>query len=92
LNWFCGADAASLTPVHDDSFIAAKFVGTDFNSVSRNADALDITTPGVGCRNRAADDGNHFWGISLKRWLSSPVVWSLIILILSGVGILRELL
>jgi hypothetical protein len=35
------------TPVHDDSFIAAKFVGTDFNSVSRNADASDITTPDV---------------------------------------------
>jgi membrane-bound ClpP family serine protease len=35
-----------------------------------------------------ADD----WGISLQHWLTSPVVWSLIILILSSLGILRELL
>jgi hypothetical protein len=78
--------------VHGDSLIATKSAGTYFHSVSRNADASDMTAPGVGCPNRAADDGNHFWGISLKHWLSSPVVWSLIILILSGVGILRELL
>jgi hypothetical protein len=32
------------------------------------------------------------WGIFVQQWLSSPVVWTVIVLILSGVGILRELL
>jgi hypothetical protein len=31
-------------------------------------------------------------GTSVKRWLSSPVVWTLIVLILSSLGIFRELL
>jgi hypothetical protein len=32
------------------------------------------------------------WGIFVQHWWSSPVVWTVIVLILSGVGILRELL
>ena len=31
-------------PVHDDSVIATTSAGTGFNSVSRNADASDLTT------------------------------------------------
>jgi len=31
-------------------------------------------------------------GISSMQWLGSPVVWSVIVLILSGCGILRDLL
>jgi len=36
------------TPVHDDSAIATKSAGTDFNSVSRYTDAWDMTTLDVG--------------------------------------------
>jgi hypothetical protein len=84
-----------MTPVRGDSFIATKSAGADFNSVSRNADASDITTPDVGDSEAAlptAESISGRMGIPLKRLLSSPVVWTLIVLILSGVGILRELL
>jgi len=36
------------TLVHDDSAIATKSAGTDFNSVSRYTDAWDMTTLDVG--------------------------------------------
>jgi len=34
--------------VHGDSFIATTSAGTDFNSVSRNADASDLTMLDIG--------------------------------------------
>ena len=82
-------------PVHDDSVIATTSAGPGFNSVSRNADASDQTTLDAVVAEAALPMTNKLscrTGDSLMQWLSSPVVWSLIILILSSVGILREIL
>jgi len=38
------------------------------------------------------EDLSAGWDAAVSRWLSSPVVWTLIVLILSSIGILRELL
>jgi hypothetical protein len=49
------------------------------------------TIPSVGMAGAAADRCNEL-GTIMWGFLNSPVTWTLIILILSGLGIFRELL